>query len=158
VDLAPLESSSAPIATVPARAEEAVEDAAEDEIIPALESDPSTEDEDGVDAAEPSGTVNLDQLEGGVRQLAVNGNSRKEDSLQPPEDIGGIEEIVYNFDPYANRLIANSPWNLRSEEIDIIYAHKNDVIMRLYCKVSKLHGAQVERPPWGALRGQGDHY
>ena len=57
MDLAPLESSSAPIVTVPAEAEEAVQDAADDEIIPALESDPSTEDEDedGVDVAEPSG-------------------------------------------------------------------------------------------------------
>ena len=50
-------------------------------MIPALESDPSTEDEDGVDVAEPSGKVNLAQLEDGVRQLAVNGNSREEDSL-----------------------------------------------------------------------------
>ena len=42
MDLAPLESSSAPIVTVPAEAEEEAEDASEDEIIPALESDHST--------------------------------------------------------------------------------------------------------------------
>ena len=50
VYLAPLESSSAPIVKVPAEAEEAVEDAAEDESIPSLQSDYSTEDEerDGV--------------------------------------------------------------------------------------------------------------
>ena len=35
-------------------------------MIPALESDPSTEDEDGVDVAEPSGKVNLAQLEDGT--------------------------------------------------------------------------------------------
>ena len=48
--LALLESSSAPIVKVPAEAEEAVEDAAEDESIPFLQSDYSTEDEerDGV--------------------------------------------------------------------------------------------------------------
>ena len=50
LDLAPLESNSAPNVTVPA---EAVQDAAEDEIIPALESDPSTEDKDGVDVSGP---------------------------------------------------------------------------------------------------------
>ena len=53
LDLAPLESNSAPNVTVPAEAEEAVQDAAEDEIIPALESDPSTEDKDGVDVSGP---------------------------------------------------------------------------------------------------------
>jgi hypothetical protein len=42
MDLAPLESSTAPIVTVPAEAEEEAEDASEDEIIPALESDHST--------------------------------------------------------------------------------------------------------------------
>ena len=46
MDLAPLESSSAPIVTVPVAAVEAVEDAAEDESISSLESDYSTEDED----------------------------------------------------------------------------------------------------------------
>ena len=104
------------------------EDAAEDEIIPALESDPSTEDEDGVDVSEPSGKVNLAQLEEGVRQLAVNGNSREEDSLQPPEDTEGIEEPVWTFDLCANRLIKDPPWNLWSEELDIPDTKKNDVI------------------------------
>ena len=42
MDLASLESSSSPIVTVPAEAEEEAEDASEDEIIPALESDHST--------------------------------------------------------------------------------------------------------------------
>ena len=46
MDLAPLESSSAPIVTVPVAVVEAVEDATEDESISSLESDYSTEDED----------------------------------------------------------------------------------------------------------------
>ena len=79
MDLAPLESSSAPIVTVPAEAE----DASEDEIIPALESDHSTEDEGGIEASGTIGTMALDQLEDGVGQLDVNGNFRNEDSLQP---------------------------------------------------------------------------
>ena len=86
MDLASLESSSAPIVTVPAEAE----DASKDEIIPALESDHSTEDEGGIEASGTSGTVALDQLEDGVGQLDVNGNFRKEDSLQPPEDPGPL--------------------------------------------------------------------
>ena len=83
MDLAPLESSSAPIVTVPAEAEEEAEDASEDEIIPVLESDHSTEDEGGIEASGTIGTMALDQLEDGVGQLDVNGNFRNEDSLQP---------------------------------------------------------------------------
>jgi len=83
MDLAPLESNSAPIVTVPAEAEEEAEDASKDEIIPALESDHSTEDEGGIEASGTSGTVALDQLKDGVGQLDVNGNFRNEDSLQP---------------------------------------------------------------------------
>ena len=86
LDLAPLGSNSAPNVTVPAEAE----DASKDEIIPALESDHSTEDEGGIEASGTSGKVALDQLEDGDGQLDVNGNFRKEDSLQPPEDPGPL--------------------------------------------------------------------
>ena len=90
MDLASLESSSAPIVKVTAEAEEEAKDASEDEIIPLLESDHSTEDEGEIEASETIGTVALDQLEDGVGQLDVNGNFRNEDSLQPPEDPGPL--------------------------------------------------------------------
>jgi len=64
----------------------------------------------------------------------VNRNFRDEGSLQTPEDIGDIKEIVYTFDPYANRLIEN----LRSEEMDITDTNKNNVIIRLYLKINQL--------------------
>ena len=97
MDLAPLESSSAPIGTVPAEAEEAVEDAAEDESISSLESDYSTEEEDRDGVAGPSGTMNLVHLEDGDMQLVVNGSSMEEDDLQPPDDIGGNDDVVHPF-------------------------------------------------------------
>ena len=56
----------APIVTVPAEAEEAVEDATQDKTNPSLESDYSTEDEDMDSIAGPSGTMNLIHLEDGI--------------------------------------------------------------------------------------------
>jgi len=82
VDLAHIESSSAaPIVIIPGEDEEAMEDETEDKIIPSLESDYSTEDEDMDSIAEPLGTMNLIHLEDGILQLDVNRNSKEEDDL-----------------------------------------------------------------------------
>ena len=111
-------------------------DAAEDEIIPPLESDNSTEDEGGIKVTGTSRTESLASLEDVVKQLAVDGNSKEEDRLQPLEDTEDTEESPWSFDPWLNRM--EPPWNLRSEEMYFSDTNKNNVLMRLYCKVSQL--------------------
>ena len=108
LDLAPVDSSSAPIVTVPADDE----DAAEDGNIPSSESDHSTEDKGRIHAP---GSVALAHLEDGVKQLAVDRSSKDEDTLQPLKD--HTEKSLWSFDSWVNT--KEPPWNLWSKELDI---------------------------------------
>ena len=105
LDLAPVESSSAPIVTVPAEDEDGAEDG---------NTDHSTENEGRIHAPGPS--VALAQLEDGVKQLAVDRSSKDEDTLQPLK-ADHTEKSLWSFDSWVNRM--EPPWNLWSKELDI---------------------------------------
>lgn len=118
VDLAHIESSSAaPIVIIAVEDEVAMEDATEDKIIPSLESDYSTEDEDMDSIAEPLGTMNLIHLEDGISSIRCK--QELQGKGRPPDDIGGNEDLVHALDSCADRLMMNPSWNSWLKEMDI---------------------------------------
>ena len=81
-------------------------------------------------------------------QLVVNGSSMEEDDLQPPDDIGGNEDVVHPFASNADRLMMNPSCNHWLEELDIPEILKEEITRCICSKLRNFLELRWRYYPW----------